>query len=106
MKFRAEIIVGHSLDYACGQVFELRGKAMDFKFANEFRPSRMFKESLQTLLGKKLTATPTGSPRKACFVHFWDLAAKWFQEAPRRLVLTIFKPWPPNAPRKPPEGSF
>ena len=26
--------------------------------------------------------------------------------APRRLNLSIFGPWPPNAPRRPPEGSL
>jgi len=47
-----------------------------------------------------------GGPQKGHFEHCRALAAKWPQEAPRRLILSIFGSWPPNGARRPPEGSF
>jgi hypothetical protein len=44
-----------------------------------------------------------GGSQKAHVQHFWALAAKWLQEAPRKLILSIFGPWPPNGPRRLPE---
>ncbi len=45
-----------------------------------------------------------GASKEAHFEHFGALAAKWAQEAPRRLILSILVPWPPNGPRSAPGG--
>ena len=50
---------------------------------------------------------PLNGPRKLSetdFEQFAGLAAKWPQEAPRKLILSIVGAWPQNGPRKPPEG--
>ena len=43
-----------------------------------------------------------------CSTGRWPIGriTKWSQEAPRRLILSMFGPWPPNGPRRLPEGPF
>ena len=43
----------------------------------------------------------TGAPQQAHFEHFHALATNRPQEAPRRLILSIFPPWPPGSSRCP-----
>ena len=61
--------------------------------------------SFSDFLGISHQAAP-GSSQKFHFEHFWALAAKWPQEGLRRFILSIFVPWPPNAPRRLPEDTF
>ena len=46
------------------------------------------------------TKWPPGCLQKAHFKHFGALATKWPQEAPRRLILSILVPGPPNGPKR------
>ena len=46
---------------------------------------------------------PPNAPRSASegsFKHFRALATKWRRECLRRLILSIFVPWPPNGPQE------
>ena len=47
-----------------------------------------------------------GSPQHTHFEHFRALASKCLQEAPRRLILNNFVPWPPNRLWRLPEARF
>ena len=54
-------------------------------------------------------ASPPKSSRglqKAHFEYIQALAATWFQEASRRLILSTFTPWLPNDFRRLPESNF
>ena len=45
-------------------------------------------------------------PQETHFEQFGDLAAKWPQEPPRRLILSMLVPRLPNGPKRSPGGSF
>ena len=51
------------------------------------------------------THMPPGDPQKAHFKHFGALAPTCPQETPRRLILSILVPWPPNGPKRLPGDS-